>query len=334
MRSALAWLVAIAMVGAALAGCGGTNGNPLSTGSGANGGTGGPPPAIGTAFVRILDAAPDANIAFDVYVDGTRVWQNISYGNFNGKAGGTGTAPFYITSVLAVPLAPTAHNIQLYLAGAAPGNATQQATATTAAGNTRTTVVIADNGFLSGKWQLIPFTEPVLSAPPEVSDNVVIHHAAEGAAGTIAWGTLTSTGSGSATPSPTFKGNLTYTNPPTNLSIGKLPLYTASFVNFYVATTGFKNQRTPIATFAPGTTNVTMSSTGGLVYPTPAPNAPGQPAPSQYDCDNALPPTCGGTPASGLATLPNLSLYAVDAPAPPGTTVAPIGIIGVFDSNN
>jgi len=340
-------LLAIAMVGAAMAGCSGSSGSPLSAGGAPNAGNGGGPNQIGTAFVRIINGSPDFG-AIDVYVDNTRVWQNVPYANFNGKAGGVGTAPFYVTSVLAVPLSPTAHNIAVYAAGAAAGNATQQAAVTTAPGASRTTIVIADKvyGALPVALQAIPFTEPILVAPPGGADNVVFHHASpSGATGTIAVGTLAvKVGSSSNTITPTCKGQVTFSNPPTPQSIKVLPLVNSGGapIGFYVGTvssTGTSACKNPVAEFFPATSATPPPPSlggypnSGIVYPTPAPNPPGQPSPPPFDCDSTLPPTCSGAAPEALAALPNLSLYAIDAaPVPPATTPG-VTILGVFDSN-
>jgi hypothetical protein len=338
MRSALGWLLAASMVGAALAGCG-ANGTSLSGGGTGNSGTGGAPPAFGTAFIRVLDASPDTNsagtfVAFDVYVDNTRVWQNLSYANFNGKAGGTGTAPFYITSVLAVPLSPTGHNVTVYAAGAAPGNATQLASASTAPGNSRTTVVIMDKAFNTGTFQALAYTEPVMVSPPGVDDNIYIFHAAEGAAGTLAWGTII--GGGSTKAVTTFRGNITFTTPPSAVTLGKLPLFNSNGAPtaFYVANTGRQFDTTPIASLSPSSFPTPPPPVmGGIAYPTPAPGLSGQPAPLAFDCDNTFPPTCGGTPADALAALPNFQMFAIDAPPLTGQATPQTAIVGVFDSN-
>jgi hypothetical protein len=273
-----------------------------------------------------------------------RVWQNVSYANFNGKAGGTTTAPFYVTSVQAVSLSPSAHNVVVYAAGAAPGNASQQASVTTAPGAARTTVVIADKvyGVAPVALQAIPFTEPALSAPPSLSDNVVIHHAApSGGPGILAFGRLSleSTPSGQLIKTQCL-GNLTFANPPIASSIKVLRLVNSGGapIGFYVANSGITACRQPIADFFPGTaaTPSPPPSLGGypnsgVVYPTPVPSPPGQPIVPPLDCDSTLPPTCNGIPSDVLATLPNLSLYAIDSPV--STTTATIAILGVFDSN-
>src|SRR5581483_4037975 len=105
MRSPLAWFLVVAMVGAAMAGCSST-GSPLSSGSPPNGGNGGFPPQVGTAYIRVINGSPDyltpTGADIDVYIDGTRVWQNVPYANFNGKAGGVATSPYYVTSIAQV----------------------------------------------------------------------------------------------------------------------------------------------------------------------------------------------------------------------------------------
>jgi hypothetical protein len=351
MRSPLAWLLAIGMVGASMAGCNGSGGTPLAPSGPGNGGNGQPPNQLGTAFIRIIMASPDyvapSGGGVDVYIDGTRVWQNVTYANFNGKAGGVGTAPFYVTSVFAVPLSPSAHNVQIYPAGAAAGNATQLATVTTGPGAVRTTVVIADKvfGALPLALQGIAFTEPTLVAPPGQSSNVVIHHAApSGGSGTLTFGSIT--GYSASNPgSISCLGTVVFSNPPLPQSTKQL-----SFVNSGGATIGYYVANAqlnfckapPSAEFFPGTAatppppslpNPPGSFNAGVVYPTPAPNVAGQPTPAPFNCNNTLPPTCGPTTPEALAALPNLTLYAIDAPPVPPATTPGIAIIGVYDSN-
>jgi hypothetical protein len=106
-------------------------------------------------------------------------------------------------------------------------------------------------------------------------------------------------------------------------------------VTFYVANTGKASERTPIATLVPSSTATPPPPVhGGIVYPTPAPNPPGQPLAQAFDCDNTFPPTCGGTPAAALAALPNFQMFAIDAPPLVGQTTPQTAIVGVFDSNN
>jgi len=364
MRSPLGWLLAISMIGAAVAGCG-TGSTPLGAGGG-NSGAGGGVPQGGTAFIRIIMGSPDyvtpAGVAaVDVYIDGTRVWQNVSYGNFNGKAGGVGTAPFYVTSVLGVALSPSSHNVAVYPAGQAAGNASQLAAVTTAPGAARTTVVIADKvyGAVPLAIQALAFTEPIVSAPIGVSATVIMHHASpSGAPGVLAVGTLAVTTSSTGTViKPTCKGQMFFSNPPTNLSMKVFALVNSGGapIGYYVANSGQARNgcKVPLADFFPGTnatppppapTSTPPSLAGypnsGIIYPTPPPNPPGQPSPPPFDCDSVLPPTCNGAPPNPsaippnpLVSLPNLSLFALDAPAVPPSTVPGVLILGVFDPN-
>ena len=341
------------MIGAAVAGCGGSGSTPLTGGAQPNAGNGGQPNQLGTAFIRILMASPDytsvtggtPGCCVDVYIDGTRVWQNVSYANFNGKAGGVTTAPFYVTSVLAVPLAPSSHNVQVYPAGAAAGNASQLATVTTSPGSVRTTIVIADKTFGVSGLQIIPFTEPISNSAPGTNDNVIFHHAAPTAgSGTMAIGILKSVGS---TFQQVCSGTIGFSNPPSPQSIKTIPFVNSSGapIGFYAANAQVNFCKAPpSAEFYPATTATppppaipTPAGLGnfnaGVVYPTPAPNPPGQPTPAAFDCSSTLPPSCNGAASSALATLPNLSLYVIDAPPVPPATTPGIGIVGVFDSN-
>ena len=356
MRSPLVWFIVVAFIGAAVAGCGGSG--ALSPGSNGNAGGGGSVNQSGTAAIRVLMASPDFNsnplvnpggCCVDVYIDNVRVWQNLGYGNFNGKAGGQTTSPYFVTSVQGTPLSPSAHAVTVYAAGAAPGNANQQASTVTSPGAVRTTVVIADKvfGAVPLVLQAIPFTEPALSAPIGESDNVVLHHAApSGAPGLLAYGKLAVKGS---IIRPSCLGTLTFSNPPGPLGQKVVPLVHSGGapIGFYVAGSGLVTCLMPTAEFFPatqGTPSPPPSLGGfpnsGIVYPTPIPNPPGQPSPPPFDCDSTLPPTCNGvppnpqsTPANPLATAPNLSLYAIDAPpSPPATTVG-IAIVGIFDTN-
>jgi Domain of unknown function (DUF4397) len=350
------------MVGAAMAGCSST-GNPLSTGSNPNGGNGGFPPQVGTALIRVINGSPDyltpTGGGIDIYIDGTRVWQNMPYGNFNGKAGGVATSPYYVTSIAQVALAPSAHSIQVYPAGAAAGNGSLLASTTTLPGPYRTTVVVADKvfGAIPLALQAIPFLEPVLSAPSGFSDNVVIHHAApNGAPGVLSTGTLAvHQNSGGVQIVPTCTGNLVFSNPPANLSqkVYKLVNNGNSPIGYYVANPGTVACHQPIAEFFPGTAatappippsspppSLNGFPNSGIVYPTPIPSAAGRPVPLPFDCDSTLPPTCNGvppnpsaTPPNPLVTSPNLSLYAIDAPPVPPATVPGVLILGVFDTN-
>jgi hypothetical protein len=365
MRNPLAWLIVVAMIGAAVAGCGGSG--ALTAGSSGNAGGGGTTTQSGTAAIRIIMASPDyitlnGVAAVDVYIDGTRVWQNVSYGNFNGKAGGQANPPYYVTSVQGAPLSPSAHNIQVYPAGAAPGNASQLATTTTTPGAVRTTVVIADKsaGVTPPTLQAIPFTEPTLEAPPGTSSNVVLHHAApDGAPGLVAYGKLSvTTSSTGVTIKTTCLGNLTFSNPPGPQSMKTIPLVRTggSPIGYYFAGTGLSACKIAFADFFPASAAtpppVPISAgasppptlggfpNSGVVYPTPLPNAPGQPSPPPYDCDSTLPPLCHGvppnpeaTPANPLATAPNLSIYLIDAPPVPPSTTIGVMVIGVFDTN-
>ena len=357
MRSPLIWFVIVAFVGAAVAGCGGTG--SLGPGNNANSGGGGSTNQSGTASIRVLMASPDYNsnpgvnnngCCIDVYIDNVRVWQNMSYATFNGKAGGSATPPYYVTSVQGAPLSPSAHSVTVYAAGAAPGNASQLASTTTAPGATRTTVVVADKvfGAIPLVLQAIPYTEPVLEAPFNVAANVVMHHASpSGAPGLLAYGKLAVNGSSIL---PSCLGTMTFSNPPGPLSEKLIPLVKSGGkpIGFYVAGSGISTCLMPTAEFFPatqGTPSPPPSLGGfpnsGIVYPTPIPNPPGVASPPPLDCDSTLPPTCNGvppnpqqTPLNPLVTLPNLSLYAIDAPpSPPATTVG-IAIVGIFDSNN
>jgi len=264
-----------------------------------------------------------------------------------------------VTSVLAVALSPSSHNVTVYPAGQAAGNASQLATVTTAPGATRTTIVIADKvyGAVPLALQALAFTEPVLAAPAGFSDNVVIHHAApSGAPGVLAVGSLSvATSSTGTTIKPTCRGIVVFSNPPTTLSMKTFPMVNSGGapIGYYVANSGNKACKQPLADFFPATnatppppapTSSPPSLAGypnsGIVYPTPPPNPPGQPAPPPFDCDSVLPPTCNGSPPSldaippnPLGSLPNLSLYAIDAPAVPPSTVPGVLILGVFDSN-
>jgi hypothetical protein len=342
MRSLVAWFVAIGMVGAALAGCGGSSGTPLGPGSNPNGGAGGPPINNSTFQLRVLNGTPDFG-PIDVYVDGTRVWQNVKYGTF-GTTGAVTNAPFYVTT-----FQPTAHNVAVVAAGATLSTATTQATATTSLAMGRTTIVVADKVFgvlTTPALVALAFAEPTLVAPA-TSVNVVLHHSApSGAAGTIAFGSLSSSASGGLNV-PTFIGNLTFANPPNCAIPGAQKVGTTCallpFVNsgpnaigYYVANTGTANQTVPLACFAPGGPPPTQPNTPPCAisqflqaqgaYPTPPPPAPGGTSPPA-DAANTL-------PATDTSIDPNnLSIYAVDVPPPTGQTIPGVGLIGVFDPN-
>lgn len=348
MRSFLAWFVAIGMVGAALAGCGGSSGTALGPGANPNGQAGGPPINNSTIQLRVLNGTPDFG-PIDVYVDGTRVWQNVKYGTF-GTTGAVTNAPFFVST-----FQPTQHNIAVVAAGATLSTATTQATATTSASMNRTTIVVADKVFgtlTTPALVALAFAEPTLAAPLN-SVNVVLHHAApSGAAGTIAYGSLAATPS-SGSPGgvliiPTFIGNLTFANPPNCATPGVAHVGTSCallpFVNsggspigYYVANTGTANQTNPLACFAPGgppsnQPNVPPCAVSQFLqpqgaYPTPPPPAPGGTSPPA-DAANTL-------PATDTAIDPNnLSIYAIDVPPPTGQTIPGVGLIGVFDPNS
>jgi hypothetical protein len=337
MRSILAWFVALGMVGAALAGCGGSNGTPLGPGSNPNGQQGVPPVNNSSFQLRVLNATPDFG-AIDVYVDGARTWQNVKYGAFGTTASVT-NAPFYVN------VQPAAHNVAVVAAGATLSNATQQATATTSNTIARTTIVVADKVFgtlTTPALVALAFPEPTLVAPT-TAVNVVLHHGApSGAPGSIAFGSLAAAASSSTFPAgsltiPTFINILTFGNPPSTASEFKLPFVNSGGapIGYYVANTGAANQTTPIGCFAPGGPPASQPTSGAPcvvsqflqltgAYPTPPPPVPGQ---------TSLPPDSGNTlPSTNTELDPNnLSIYAVDTAPPPGSTTPGVGLIGVFD---
>jgi hypothetical protein len=346
MRSLVAWFVAVGMVGAALAGCGGSSGTPLGPGANPNGGVGGPPVNNSTFQLRVLNGSPDFG-AIDVYVDGTRVWQNVKYGTF-GTTAAVANAPFYVTT-----FQPTAHNVAVVAAGATLSTATTQATATTSLAMGRTTIVVADKVFgtlVTPALVALTFAEPTLTAPG-ASVNVILHHSApSGAAGTIAYGSLAATSASSAPGAliiPTFIGTLTFANPPNcalpgtrsiGMSCALLPFVNSggNAIGYYVANTGTANQTIPLACFAPGGPPGTQPLTPPCAvsqflqplgaYPTPPPPIPGQ---------TSVPADSGNTlPSTNTDLDPNnLSIYAVDVAPPPGQTIPGVGLIGVFDPN-
>jgi len=343
MRSPLAWLAVSGMLGAALVGCGGSNGTSLAPGSNPNGQTGGPP-VNNTAFsMRVINASPDFG-AIDVYVDGTRVWQNVKYGTF-GTTTSVTNAPFYVSN-----FQPSVHNIAVYQAGASAGSATQQASVSTTGQGQRTTIVVADKQFgvlTTPALVALAFTEPTAVSPTSTA-NVIIHHAAlNSLPGVVAYGSLGVNGSGQPFTVPTCLGTLTVpaVSTPNNTApaIAKIPFVNSNQapIGYYVALSGTANCTNQLAYTNPGSPNVLPSPgavvpAGGLVYPSPAPAPPGQPAVPPYDTNSSLPATSAFYSASELATLTpnNYSAYIIDGPPNTGTTTPVPVFLSVFDPNS
>ncbi len=338
MRNPLAWLAAASISAASLAGCTGSNSTPLTPGGGGNGVTGGIAPNNQLFSMRVLNSSPDFG-PIDVYVDGNRVWQNVKYGTWGVTAAVT-NAPFYVTN-----LQPAAHNVAVYAAGAAAGTGSQQATVTTSATSTHTTIVVADKIF--GNLTIpalaaLAFSEPA-SLTPLATGNVVMHHAAlNSLQGTIAYGNLTPGPKGNPFVVPTCLGELTSpslaTPANTTTAIGKIQGVNSNGIpiGYYAALAGTTNCIAPLAYINPGSANPAgVNAVGGVVYPSPPPPAPGSSPAPPYDTNSTIPPTSSSyTPTQLQLFAPNtLSVYIVDGPPLPGTTVPVPVLIGTFDPN-
>jgi hypothetical protein len=338
MRSPLPWLAIASILVAGVAGCSGTNSTPLTPGSQPNATTGGPPQNNGTYGIRVLNASPDFG-GIDVYVDGNRVWQNVKYGTWGVTASVT-NAPFYVTN-----FQQAAHNVAVYAAGAAAGTGSLQASVTTSATATHTTIVVADKVFgvlTTPALASLAYAEPS-SQTPLNQGNVIMHHAAlNSLQGVIAYGSLAPGAKGNPFVIPTCLGTLTSpslaTPANTTTAIGKIQGVNtnATPIGYYVALSGTQNCVNPLAFINPGSANPAGSNlSGGVAYPSPPPPAPGSsPAPS-YDTNSSIPPTSPAyTPAILQEFVPNtFSVYIVDGPPLPGTTVPVPVLIGTFDPN-
>ena len=338
MRSPLAWVVAaLGLAAAAFVGCSGSSGS-LTPGSNPNGQTGGPPVIQNPTSIRVFNGSPDFG-PIDVYVDGNRVWQDVLYGTF-GITTTVINAPFYVST-----FQPTSHNIAVYQAGAAPGTATLQANVTTLPNTVRTTVVVADKQFgilTTPALASIAYTEPT-AVSPSGSANVIIHHAAlNSMQGVIAYGSLAPNANGNLT-IPTCLGTLT--SPSLSLpantatATAKIPMVNSNGnpIGYYAALNGTQNCVHPLAYLDPGSPNpVSSPNPGGFVYPSPAPPLPGQPAPPPFDTNRSLPPTSTVYSQDILQEFVpnNLSIYIVDSPPLPGTTLPVPALVGVFDPNS
>jgi hypothetical protein len=337
MRSPLAWL-AVATICASVLGCTGTNSTPLTPGSPPNGGNGGSVPNNQTYSMRVLNASPDFG-PIDVYVDGNRVWQNVKYGTW-GVTASILNAPFYVSN-----FQPASHNIAVYAAGAGAGQGSQQASVTTSATSSHTTIVVADKVFgnlTTPALVSLAFAEPSSNTPLQTG-NVVIHHAAlNSLQGVISYGSLTPGPKGNPFVVPTCLGTLTSpslaTPANTTTAIAKVQGVNSNGVpiGYYAALSGTQNCITPLAYINPGSANpVGVTLPGGVVYPSPPPPQPGTSPAPPYDTNSTIPPSSSSyTPLQLQTFAPNtLSVYIVDGPPLPGTTVPVPVMIGTFDPN-
>jgi hypothetical protein len=288
--------------------------------------------------MRVLNTSPDFG-AVDVYVDGNRVWQNVKYGTW-GVTAAVLNAPFYVSN-----FQPASHNVAVYAAGAAAGTGSQQASVTTSSSSTHTTIVIADKVFgnlTTPALVSLAFSEPS-SLTPLQTGNVVMHHAAlNSLQGVIAYGNLSAGPKGTPFVVPTCLGTLTSpslaTPANTTTAIGKIQGVNSNglAIGYYAALAGTQNCIAPLAYINPGSANPAgVNTAGGVVYPSPPPPAPGSSPAPPYDTNSTIPPSSSAyTPTQLQLFAPNtLSVYIVDGPPLPGTTVPVPVLIGTFDPN-
>ncbi len=337
MRSPLAWL-AVATICASVLGCTGTNSTPLTPGSPPNGGNGGSVPNNQTYSMRVLNASPDFG-PIDVYVDGNRVWQNVKYGTW-GVTASILNAPFYVSN-----FQPASHNIAVYAAGAGAGQGSQQASVTTF----RDLESHDDRRRRQGLRQL----DHSGARLARVHRAQLEHAAADRqrrdpsrraqlAAGRHLLRQPVSGAEGQPVRRSYLPRHADVAEPrdagqhddrdregpgrqqqrrPDRLLRGAL---------------GTQNCITPLAYINPGSANpVGVTLPGGVVYPSPPPPQPGTSPAPPYDTNSTIPPSSSSyTPLQLQTFAPNtLSVYIVDGPPLPGTTVPVPVMIGTFDPN-